>query len=114
MQINAEPFRIDVSDAVLDDLKARLVRTRFPNEVEGGGWFYGADLSYMRKFIDYWRDEYDWRHWEAELNRWPGYMANVNGFDIHFWCEPGSGSNPEPLVITHGWPGVDLRVSRNH
>lgn len=106
MQINAEPFRIAVADAVLDDLRARLARTRFPkDEVEGGGWFFGSDLTYMKAFVEYWRDGYDWRKWEAELNRWPGYMAKVDGFDIHLWCEPGSGSNPEPLLITHGWPG---------
>ncbi|WP_416896593.1 MAG: epoxide hydrolase family protein [Minwuia sp.] len=105
MKINATPFAIDVDQTVLDDLKARLERTRFPNEPEGGGWFYGADLTYVRKLVEYWRAGYDWRRWEAEINRWSGYMAHVDGFDIHFLCEPGSGSNPEPLLVTHGWPG---------
>jgi len=105
LQINAEPFAIHVPDTVLDDLKARLARTRFPNEPEDAGWMYGADLTYMQKFVDHWQNGYDWRKWEAELNRWPGYKATVDGIDIHFLCEPGSGSNPEPLLVTHGWPG---------
>ncbi len=105
MQINATPFKIDVPQDVLDDLQARLARTRFPGEPEGGGWAYGSDLTYMQKLVTYWRDGYDWRKWEAELNRWPGFMANVDGIDIHFLCEEGSGSNPEPLLVTHGWPG---------
>lgn len=112
MQINAHPFTIDVEDAVLEDLRLRLARTRFPNEPEGGGWLYGTDLTYMRRLVDYWRDGYDWRKWEAELNRWPNYIASVDGFDIHFICEPGSGTDPEPLLITHGWPGSVFEFNR--
>lgn len=105
MQINAAPFRVDIGQDVLDDLKARLARTRFPNEPEGGGWSWGTDLTYMRRLVAYWQDDYDWRAAEAELNSVPNYMATVDGFDIHFVCEPGSGPAPMPLLITHGWPG---------
>lgn len=105
MQINARPFTIAVGDDVLDDLKARLARTRFPNEVEGGGWHYGADLTYMRQMVRHWQTDYDWRKWEALLNGFPNYVAEVDGFNIHFMCEEGSGPNPTPLLITHGWPG---------
>ncbi len=105
LQINARPFTIAVGDDVLDDLRARLARTRFPNEVEGGGWHYGADLTYMREMVRHWQTDYDWRKWEAVLNGFPNHVAEVDGFNIHFICEKGSGSNPTPLLVTHGWPG---------
>lgn len=105
MDIKAEPFRVAVEDAVLDDLKARLAQTRWPNEPAGGGWLYGTDLAYMQKLVDHWIDGYDWRRWEAELNRFPQYLAEIDGLKIHFLVEPGSGERPLPLLITHGWPG---------
>ena len=105
MQIAAEPFRVAVEDSVLEDLKTRLARTRWPNEPEGGGWLYGTDLTYLKQFVDRWQTGYDWRHWEAELNRFPQYRAEIDGLKLHFIVEPGSGDNPLPLILTHGWPG---------
>ena len=105
MQIAAEPFRVAIEDSVLEDLNNRLAATRWPNEPEGGGWFYGTDLTYLKKFVDRWQNGYDWRHWEAELNRFPQYRADVGGLKLHFIVEQGSGENPLPLILTHGWPG---------
>lgn len=101
----AAPFRVAVDEAVLDDLRARLRRTRFPNEPAGGGWAYGTDLSYMKRLVAHWLERYDWRAWEARLNAVPNYLADVGGFRIHFLMEEGSGPDPMPLLITHGWPG---------
>jgi len=98
-------FEIRVSQEVLDDLNHRLMRTRWPNEPANAGWRYGTNLSYMRKLVAYWLDGYDWRAAEKRLNRFPQYVAEVSGYHIHFLYEPGSGDNPLPLVITHGWPG---------
>ncbi|MGH7821588.1 MAG: epoxide hydrolase N-terminal domain-containing protein, partial [Candidatus Binatia bacterium] len=100
-----EPFRIQVSDAVLEDLRARLARTRFPDEIPGSGWRYGTNLDYMRELVAYWRERYDWRAAEAALNRFPQFRARVDGLGIHFIQVRGKGPKPLPLVVTHGWPG---------
>ncbi len=101
----AEPFKIDVSETVLADLKDRLARTRWPIEPRSRPWQYGTDLSYLHEVVAYWQNRYDWRRWEAALNRFPQYHADVDGRKVHFILERGSGDNPLPLVITHGWPG---------
>ncbi len=101
----AEPFRLHVDDAVLNDLKTRLTQTRWPNEPKAAPWRYGTDLAYMRGVIEYWRNVYDWRRAEAELNTRSHYKALIGGKRVHFIMERGSGPNPMPLLLTHGWPG---------
>jgi pimeloyl-ACP methyl ester carboxylesterase len=103
MQI--EPFRIAVPDAVLEDLRARLARTRFPDEIRDSGWTYGTNLAYLKELIAYWRARYDWRAAEASLNAIAQFRARVGGLGIHFLHVRGRGPKPLPLVITHGWPG---------
>jgi microsomal epoxide hydrolase len=99
------PFRIEVADSVLADLRERLARTRFPDEIAGSGWGYGTNLAYMRELVGHWRDGYDWRAAEAKLNSFPQFRAKVGGLDVHFIHQRGKGPKPLPLVITHGWPG---------
>ena len=99
------PFRIDIPDSVLDDLRERLDRTRWPDAIPDTGWDYGADVAYVRELCDYWRNEYDWRAQEAALNAWPQFLCEVDGVDIHYWHVRGQGPNPHPLLLTHGWPG---------
>jgi pimeloyl-ACP methyl ester carboxylesterase len=103
--MDMEPFRIAVEDSVLADLRERLARTRFPDEIAGSGWTYGTSLAYLRELVAYWRDRYDWRRAEAALNRFAQFRARVGGLGIHFIHERGVGPRPLPLVITHGWPG---------
>jgi len=105
-----QPFEVRVGDDVLDDLQARLARTRWPGEPVDAGWRYGANLDYMRRLIDYWRDDFDWRAAEARLNAFPQFTAPVtladgSSLDLHFIHETGSGENPLPLLLLHGWPG---------
>ena len=100
-----ESFKVDVSDEVLKDLRERLDRTRFPDEVPDTGWEYGTNLAYMKELVEYWRTRYDWCKHEAELNRFAHYKTNIDGLDIHFIHEPGRGPNPKPLLLSHGWPG---------
>lgn len=110
--IPADPFTIAVSDSEIDDLKRRLAATRLPNEPLGNEhWDYGTNLSYMEKLLAYWRDEFDWRAQEKSLNRFPQYRATLKDEDgeehtIHFIYERGSGDNPVPLIVTHGWPST--------
>ncbi len=99
------PYRIEVPDGVLDDLHERLARTRWPEPIPGAEWEYGANVGAIRDLCEYWREGYDWRHHEAELNRIPGFLCEVDGVDVHFWHVRGSAPSPLPLLLVHGWPG---------
>ena len=72
---------------------------------DDGGWAYGANLEYMKELCAYWLDEFDWRVQEAAINRFAHFIAPVDGIDLHFVHEKGSGPAPMPLIISHGWPG---------
>jgi pimeloyl-ACP methyl ester carboxylesterase len=98
------PFTIAVPQDVLDDLARRLDATRWPGQAAGAPWLYGADLGYVMKLAAHWRHNYDWRKWERRLNATPNHRARIGGFDLHFMVERGSGSNPLPLLLLHGWP----------
>ena len=106
------PFRVSVPDGDLDDLRHRLDRTRWPDELPGAGWDYGVPRDYLRELVHYWRHEYDWRATEARLNRWPQFITAIDGADVHFAHirspEPGA----TPLIVTHGWPGSFVEFER--
>jgi len=99
------PFCIDVADATLQQIHARVTQYPWHEMPDDGGWEYGTNLDYLKQFCAYWVDEYDWRKHEAELNRLAHFKAEVDGIDLHFIHEPGSGPAPIPLIISHGWPG---------
>ena len=104
------PFRLDVADAELDDLRARLSRTRWPErETVGDGdgldWSQGIPLSYVRDLCGYWERDYDWRRAEAQVNAWPQWRAGVDGLGIHVLHARSPEPDALPLVLTHGWPG---------
>ncbi len=98
-------FRIDIPSADLDDLRERLVRTRWPEPETVGDWSQGIPLAYVRRLCDYWREHYDWRASEARLNRFPQFRTQIDGVDIHFLHARSPVDDALPLVITHGWPG---------
>jgi len=100
-----EPFRVDVPDDVLDDLRARLARTRLPNQVDGAGWDQGTELGYLQELLVYWRDEFDWRAQEARLNAFDQYLTEIEGQRIHFVHHRSPEPNAVPLLVSHGWPG---------
>ena len=100
-----QPFVIDISQTVLDDLAARLDATRWPDEIPGAGWDYGTNPAYLRELVAYWRTGYNWRAQERALNEFDHFRATVNGFGVHFIHARGKGPNPFPLIISHGWPG---------
>jgi microsomal epoxide hydrolase len=105
----ARPFRISVDQAVLDRIRERVLAYEWQEAPRGPGldrsWAYGANLDFMQRLCAYWVNEYDWRKWEAELNRFPQFTGNAGGLDIHFYREEGSGPKPTPLILSHGWPG---------
>jgi pimeloyl-ACP methyl ester carboxylesterase len=99
------PFKINVPEEVLTDLKARLRRTtRFPDEPKGVGWEYGADLAYMKELVAYWRDKYDWRAQERRLNEFPQFKTRIDGLDIHFIHQRSKNPNAIPLLLLNGYP----------
>jgi pimeloyl-ACP methyl ester carboxylesterase len=99
------PYRINVPDEVLRDLKDRLARTRLPDTLEGSGWDYGTDLAYMKELLPYWRDRFDWRAQEKKLNQLDQFTTEIDGVTIHFVHQRSKHPNALPLVLTHGWPG---------
>lgn len=103
--MTARPFRISIPDAALHDLRVRLDRIRWPATLDADSWEDGASVSFMKRLVDHWRYRFDWRAQEERLSQLPNYMMTVNGQDIHFVHQRGTGPSPMPLVLTHGWPG---------
>ncbi|HEY2277965.1 MAG TPA: epoxide hydrolase N-terminal domain-containing protein, partial [Streptosporangiaceae bacterium] len=99
------PFRIDVPQADLDDLRDRLARTRWPDELPGAGWDYGIPLEYTKELAEYWRTGYDWRVHEARLNGFGQFTTTIDGQRIHYLHIRSASSGALPLIVTHGWPG---------
>ena len=99
------PFRIDVSDAELEDLRDRLARTRWPDELPGVGWSYGVGLDYVKDMTEHWRTSFDWRKQEAVLNEFPQFTTTIDGTNVHFLHVRSPEPNAMPLILTHGWPG---------
>ena len=100
-----EPFEIHVPDADLEDLRERLARTRWPDQIPGSAWDYGTDLAYLQELCSYWQEKYDWRAAEARLNGFPHFRTDVDGQNVHFIHARSRHEEALPLVITHGWPG---------
>ena len=118
-QKEIQPFRVAIPQADLDDLQGRLRRTRWTNELpidadaEAGqagpvppGWEYGVPLTYVQRLVDYWRDGYDWRTWEARLNAHPQFTTTIDGQTIHFLHVRSPEPDATPLILTHGWPNT--------
>lgn len=100
-----KPFKIDVKEDVLKDLKERLAKTRFPDTIDNSGWDYGVPPAYMKEMVAYWKDSYDWRKHEKMLNAFPQFTTEIDGIDMHFIHVRSTEKNALPLVLTHGWPG---------
>src|SRR5215831_14961916 len=100
-----ERFQIHVDESVLEDLRNRLARTRFPDQIEGTGWEYGMPIDYVRELVAYWRDGYDWRAQEARLNQLPHFRTRIDGQSIHFVHARSAHADAMPLLLMHGWPG---------
>jgi pimeloyl-ACP methyl ester carboxylesterase len=99
------PFRIEVREDVLNDMRDRLRRTRWPDQIADSAWDYGTDIAYLRELVSYWAEGFDWRAQEAKLNALPQFVTEVDGARLHFVHVRGAGPNPMPLLLTHGWPG---------
>jgi microsomal epoxide hydrolase len=105
MSDEIRPFRIEVPEADLEDLRDRLSRTRWPDQIPGSGWGYGTDGAYLQELCDHWRAKFDWRVQEERFNRWPHFLTTIDGQQIHFIHARSDNPDALPLIITHGWPG---------
>ncbi len=110
--MNIHPFNIAIPQSTLNDLRERLARTRWPDEVEGAGWSYGTNLDYLKSLVAYWQHEYDWRKQEATLNSYTQFRTDLDGLSFHFIYERGKGPNPLPIILTHGWPDSFYRMHK--
>ena len=99
------PFHVNVPEAELTDLVARIRATRWPEREPVNDNSQGVQLSTIQKLAHYWATEYDWRKVEARLNALPNFITEIDGLDIHFVHARSEHENAMPLIITHGWPG---------
>ena len=108
--MSIQAFKIHVAQSVLDELRERLGRTRWPDEVEGTGWDYGTDLGYLKKLVDYWQHSFDWQAQEARLNHFAQFRTRLDGVHIHFVYERARQGRGIPLILTHGWPSSFIEL----
>lgn len=100
-----KPFRIETDEAILSDLRDRLARTRWPDQIDGSGWDYGTEPGYLRALCAYWQSGFDWRRQETLLNQFPQYTTDIADIRVHFLHVRSPHADALPLIITHGWPG---------
>jgi epoxide hydrolase len=98
------PFRVEIAQADLDDLRQRLDRVRWPDELPGVEWSYGVPLDDVRELVDHWRTSFDWRGHEARLNADPRFTTEIDGQQVHFLHVRSPEPDALPLICTHGWP----------
>jgi microsomal epoxide hydrolase len=106
------PFQLRIPDAAIADLRERLARARFPDEPPLEPWATGTSVQYLKELVHYWRMSFDWRAQEARFNAFRQFTVPLAGIDLHFFHEPGTGANPVPLLLLHGWPGSVWEFNR--
>ena len=109
---NIRPFRIDVPQPEVEDLRDRLARTRWPKQPPGIGWSRGVPVDYLKGLAGYWADGFDWRGQQARLNELPQFVTEIDGQPIHFLHVRSSEPDALPLILTHGWPSSPVEFLR--
>jgi epoxide hydrolase len=99
------PFRINIPQADVDDLRHRLAATRWPPVLADDSWDRGVPVGYLRELVEYWHDRYDWRAAEERLNRYPQFVTEIDSATVHFLHVRSPEPDARPMVLTHGWPG---------
>ncbi|GAA0570034.1 epoxide hydrolase [Paractinoplanes ferrugineus] len=99
------PFTVSIPESELGDLRQRLARTRWPDAETVGDWSQGVRRANAEALVDHWENRYDWRRFETELNRFPQFLTEIDGLDIHFLHVRSRNPGAMPLILTHGWPG---------
>ncbi len=99
------PFRVDVPQAAIDDLRSRLANTRLPDQIPGTSWEYGTERSYLEELLAHWMNEFDWRAQETRINAFDQFTTVIDDVDTHFIHQRSANPDAIPLMIVHGWPG---------
>ena len=99
------PFKINISNKIIEEINTKVANYPWHEMPDDGGWNYGTNLDYMKEISKYWVDKFDWRKTEEKINKFQNFKSSIDGIDIHFIHEKGSGTNPKPLLLSHGWPG---------
>ena len=107
-----EPFSPPFSQGAVDDLRTRLARTRWIDEIPGSRWQYGFNLDFLKDLCRYWREEFEWKAQQEKFASFRHYRYAHEGIRIHFIHERGKGDSPVPIIITHGWPGSFVEMLR--
>ena len=100
-----KPFKLDIPEKTLQEIYTKVKNYPWHEMPEDGGWKYGSNLDYMKEISSYWIKDFDWRKHETEINKFSNFTTVVEDIKMHFIHEKGSGSNPTPLLLMHGWPG---------
>ena len=100
-----KPFKIDIPEKTLKEINTKVKNYPWHEMPNDGGWEYGSNLSYMKEIARYWVKDFDWKKHEVEINKFSNFKSSVDNIEIHFIHEKGSGPNPTPLLLMHGWPG---------
>jgi pimeloyl-ACP methyl ester carboxylesterase len=111
-ETSIRPFRIEIPQADVDDLRERLGRTRWPRELSGLGWSRGVPLDHLRALAEHWASGFDWRRQEAALNELPQFITTVDGQDVHFVHVRSGRPGALPLLMLHGWPSSPFEFAR--
>lgn len=98
------PFTIRIAEAMLNDLRERLGRTRWPDQLEGQDWRYGTELGFLKRLCEHWGERFDWRAAEARLNALPQSRVTVDGVGLHLVHARSDAAQAVPLLMTNGWP----------
>src|SRR5262250_2007493 len=104
------PFTVEIPEAEIETLRARVTATRWPHKELVGDWSQGVQLAMLQELARYWAADYDWRKCEAELNALPQFTTEIDGLGIHFIHVKSRHENALPLIITHGWPGSVIEM----
>ncbi|MEZ8824727.1 epoxide hydrolase family protein [Vibrio amylolyticus] len=99
------PFKVNLSDDVLFNIRKSVAEYQWGYMPDDGGWDYGTNIKYLKELCDYWVNEFDWREQERKMNKFSQFTASVDGMNIHYIHIRGSSAKPRPLLISHGWPG---------
>ena len=98
-------YKVNIAEEVLNNIYKKVQKYPWHEMPDDGGWSYGTNLDYMKELSNYWVNKYDWKKTEEKINKFQNFKSNIDGIDIHFIYEKGSGTNPKPLLLSHGWPG---------
>jgi epoxide hydrolase len=109
--MDIDPFVIAIADADLEDLHRRLTQARWPSALAGVGWERGVPQDYLQELTAYWRDGFDWRAQEEQLNAFPQFVTTIDGQRIHFLHVRSPEPDALPLIVTHGYPGSVVELA---